>query len=72
MDKNSGRRFLVDTGAEVSLLPASSDRNRNTPGLSLQAANNSTIPTYGTRSLTLDLYLALFHIGTSKHRYPGS
>ena len=58
MYKNSERRFLVDTGAEVSLLPASSsDRNRNTPGLSLQAANNSTIPTYGTRSLTLDLSL---------------
>ena len=57
-DTNSGLRFLVDTGAEVSLLPASiSDRNRNQTGLPLQAANNSTISTFGTRSLTLDFSL---------------
>ena len=57
-DTNSGLRFLVDTGAEVSLLPASiSDRNRNQTGLPLQAANNSTISTFGTRSLTLNFSL---------------
>ena len=57
-DTNSGLRFLVDTGAEVSLLPASiSDQNRNQAGLPLQAANNSTISTFGTRSLTLDFSL---------------
>ena len=57
-DTNLGLRFLVDTGAEVSLLPASiSNRNRNQAGLPLQAANNSTISTFGTRSLTLDFSL---------------
>lgn len=55
-DKNSGLRFLIDT--EVSLLPAlATDRTHNQAGLFLQAANNSTIPTYGNRSLTLDLSL---------------
>jgi predicted aspartyl protease len=57
-DKNSKLQFLIDTGAEVSLLPASvHDRNNRYSGPSLQAANNSTIRTYGTRSLTLDLSL---------------
>ena len=57
-DNYSGLRFLVDTGAEVSLLPVSpSDRKNRQIGLSLQAANNSSIATYGTRSLTLDLSL---------------
>ena len=57
-DTNSGLHFLVNTGAEVSLLPASIfDRNRNQAGLPLQAANNSTISTFGTRSLTLDFSL---------------
>ena len=57
-DTNSGLRFLVNTGVEVSLLPASiSDQNRNQAGLPLQAANNSTISTFGTRSLTLDFSL---------------
>ncbi len=52
-DKNTRQRFLVDTGAEVSLLPASvSDRSHNQPGFPLQAANNSTIPTFGTSPLT--------------------
>lgn len=50
-DRNSGLRFLVDTGAEVSLLPASAYNRNNQPiGLSFQAANNMTIPTYGSRS----------------------
>lgn len=56
MDELSGVRFLVDTGAQVSVLPASqADRcttnfTRSSP---LRAANNSTISTYGavTRAL---------------------
>nr|VZI23142.1 unnamed protein product [Spirometra erinaceieuropaei] len=56
-DKSSGLRFLVDTGAEVSVIPPLR-RHRLKPSLfSLQAANSTTISTYGQRSLTLDLGL---------------
>lgn len=57
-DKRSGLRFLVDTGAEVSILPPSpSDRTSRRGQFSLQAVNSTDIPTYGVRSLTLDLGL---------------
>ena len=55
-DKISGRRFLVDTGAEVSVLPASGlDTRIGQKGSSLQAANGSSIKTYGVRTTTLHL-----------------
>ncbi|BHF62214.1 hypothetical protein SprV_0200519500 [Sparganum proliferum] len=55
--QSSGLRFLVDTGAEVSvILPPK--RHRLKPSqFSLQVANSTTISTYGQRSLTLDLGL---------------
>ena len=57
-DRSTGLRFLVDTGAEVSVVPPSpSERLHRRDNLSLQAANNPEIATYGTRSLTLDLGL---------------
>ena len=57
-DRNSKLRFLIDTGAEVSLLPPSiSERQRPHKGFTLQAANNTPIATYGKRSLTLDFGL---------------
>ncbi len=57
-DRSTGLRFLVDTGAEVSLIPASpSDRRHRQAGPALQAANSTSIATYGFRSLTLDLRL---------------
>lgn len=57
-DKITGRRFLVDTGAEVSVIPASRfDRQRAERTASLQAVNSSTIATFGQRSLTIDLGL---------------
>ena len=53
-DNNSRQRFLVDTGAELSVLPATSVDTRNKlPGPSLLAANGTTIKTYGTRTLFL-------------------
>ena len=53
-DRNSGRRFLVDTGAEVSVLPATGlDTRTNEAGPSLKAANGSSIKTYGVRSTKL-------------------
>ncbi|XP_011859683.1 PREDICTED: uncharacterized protein LOC105557124, partial [Vollenhovia emeryi] len=56
-DQTTGQRFLVDTGAEISILPASL-RDKNTPSeLKLFAANNTVIDTFGERLLTLDLGL---------------
>ncbi|XP_075743699.1 uncharacterized protein LOC142802193 isoform X1 [Rhipicephalus microplus] len=57
-DKITGACFLVDTGAQVSVIPAScADRHRNEQTCPLQAINNSAIRTYDQRSLTLDLRL---------------
>ena len=57
-DNNSAYRFLVDTGAEVSVLrPTRTDRKHPQEGCNLLAVNGSSIPTYGKRSLTLNLGL---------------
>ena len=52
-DPSISFHFLVDTGAEVSVIPPSTCQQ----GRTLQAANGATIATYGTRSLKLDLGL---------------
>ena len=53
-DRTSGQRYLVDAGAEVSVLPATRiDRQTFTKGLPLRAANGSAIPTFGKRTLSL-------------------
>ena len=58
MDKSTGHQFLVDTGAEVSVLPPSRrELKHRDKGCNLLAVNGSTIPTYGKRSLILDLGL---------------
>lgn len=56
-DGLTGRRYLVDTGSQVSVIPASIlIRNTNQPQTSsLTAANNTRIKTYGTRKLTIQL-----------------
>ena len=57
-NRSTRTRFLVDTGAEVSAVPRSfAQRGVTSQGPSLQAVNNTTIATYGTCSLTLDLGL---------------
>ncbi len=57
-DKSTALRFLVDTGAQRSIVPPSSAERSAGPGeLRLQAINGSNIPTFGLRSLTLDLGL---------------
>lgn len=77
-DHLSTLRFLVDTGAEVSVLPSFhiGCRQRKT-GSPLQAANGSTISTYGLRSLTLDLGLRrtfrwIFTVTSVEHPIIGS
>ena len=58
-DKTTGTRFLIDTGAEVSILPAGNRRVavEQPTSVRLQAVNRSIIPTYGQKSLTLELGL---------------
>ena len=57
-DKTTGFRFLVDTGAEVSVIPPSpADRKHRQDSFTLQAVNHTSIATYGQRSLTLNLRL---------------
>ncbi|XP_045101326.1 uncharacterized protein LOC123498228 [Portunus trituberculatus] len=55
-DRPSGRRFLIDTGAEVSVLPPSSkDVRSGKRSGPLTAANGSIIKTYGTRMIHLHI-----------------
>ena len=51
-------KFLVDTGAQVSVLPPTpTDRVKKQECFNLSAVNGTAIATYGTRSCTLDLGL---------------
>ena len=53
-DTKSGRRFLVDCGSEVSILPPSAaDRAAGSRPSSLRAANGSPIRSYGQRELRI-------------------
>lgn len=55
-DNSSNQQFLVDTGADVSVIPASIRQKRSGPQpLELQAANNTTIKTFGEKILKLNL-----------------
>lgn len=57
-DSASKLLFLVDTGAEVSVLPpTASERKQPSSSVSLYAANKTQIATFGQRFLTLDLGL---------------
>ena len=53
-----GLCFLVDTDAEVSIIPpTNTERKYPHASLTLQVVNNSRIATFGTRSLSLDISL---------------
>ena len=55
-DRTSGMKFLVDTGAAVSILPPSKDDRVSTqPAYDLLAANGTPIATYSTKVLSLNL-----------------
>lgn len=56
-DKTSSRCYLIDTGADVSVLPKPLANIPKPTGFKLAAANNSVIHTYGRKILTLDLGL---------------
>ncbi|UYV71403.1 hypothetical protein LAZ67_8003004, partial [Cordylochernes scorpioides] len=57
-ENSNNNHFLLDTGAEISVLPPRpEDRRRGPTKFTLTAANNSPIKTYGERFLNLDLGL---------------
>lgn len=49
--------FLIDTGSDLSLIPIGDKTNKTPSGISLFAANESRIDTFGERYLTLNLGL---------------
>ncbi|GFX31435.1 transposon Ty3-I Gag-Pol polyprotein [Trichonephila clavipes] len=55
-DKNTGLRFLVDSGADLSIIPAPC-KNKICDSFKLYAANGSEIQTFGHKILTLNLGL---------------
>ena len=58
IDLNNRLRFLIDSGAEISLIPPKpSERLTLNPNFVLQAVNRSNIKTYGQKLLELDLGL---------------
>ena len=65
-DVLSGNFFLVDTGAEVSILPPTQPDLSKPPGLNLIAANGSRIKSFGTRQMTIQIdntkYTWRFHV----------
>lgn len=56
-DKSTNQHFLIDTGADLSLFPASSILHNNTDNIYLFAANGTRIPSYGHKHITLNLGL---------------
>ena len=55
-DYKSNQLFLIDTGAEISVVtPNQEDKNTRTSDRPLVAANGSFITTYGNRRMTLQL-----------------
>lgn len=59
MSRESGLKFLVDTGANVSVIPVSHKQKlaNECSDYKLFAANNSEIKTYGVKTLNLNLSL---------------
>ena len=74
-DQHSGTSFLVDTGAQRSILPATKWDRQGYQGEGLKAANQTNIATYGTRTVMLKfgnkLYEHVFTIADLPHRFLG-
>lgn len=56
-DPMTNIRFLIDTGADVSIIPPSRLEKQKTPNSFLYAANNSKIPVYGEKWITISIGL---------------
>ena len=74
-DGHSGTKFLVDTGAQRSILPATHWDRQGSQGEGLKAANQTDIKTYGTRTVMLKfgdkLFEHVFTIADLPHRFLG-
>ena len=57
MDRVKGTRFLIDTGADISIIPATTKSRKGQSNQSLHAANGTKIKTYGDSTLRVDLGL---------------
>ena len=53
-DLKSNRRFLVDTGAEISVIPPTSTQRNSVSNKTLLAANGTIIQTFGTTALNIN------------------
>ena len=53
-DLKSNRRILVDTGAEISVIPPTSIQRTSASNKTLLAANGTTIQTFGTTALNIN------------------
>ncbi|CAE1269213.1 unnamed protein product [Acanthosepion pharaonis] len=54
-DRNNGLKFKVDTGAAISVIPPTNRSALKATSFQFRAANGSTIETYGTKELTLNI-----------------
>ena len=54
-DRHAGHKFLVDTGAQISVFPASAQDRCGQKTEPLVAANGSQIDTFGKRTISFDL-----------------
>ena len=75
-DTDSGLTFLVDTGADIFLIPKGNSKAQPS-AFKLVAANNSVINTYGTKDLVLNFRLKRkfpwqFHLADIPHPILGA
>ncbi|UYV64958.1 hypothetical protein LAZ67_3002563 [Cordylochernes scorpioides] len=56
-DKNTGLRFLVDSGADISIIPPKDKNRMPSSDYKLYAANGTEIVTYGKKVRNLDIGL---------------
>lgn len=57
-DRSSGNDFLIDTGADISVVPPNHKEKRCPPcNFNLLAANGTPIRTYGSKTIVLNLGL---------------
>ncbi|CAE1232971.1 unnamed protein product [Acanthosepion pharaonis] len=56
-NRNSNMSFLIDTGAQLSVVPPSLNFTKTNSSVTLRAANGTNIKTFGEQSLPLDIGL---------------
>lgn len=56
-DNTTKTKFLIDTGADISVIPATAKDKNNISDFKLFAANDTNISTYGERTLILNVGL---------------